>query len=253
LRAAESDTLKCARLVLAASKELARTGTSSPESLYFPHGVDYQHFASVQDVIAEPSLAKLPKPRIGFFGLIYEKLDFELLSAVACLLDPASLVCIGPVDYCPASFRQLPNVHLLGSKPYAELPGWLAGLDVLLLPYVQDEMIRQSRPLKLLECLATGRPTVSVDIPEVRAFEPHVRVARTTAEFIEAVRKAVHESESDSMRVSRQQAVRAEGWNCRAEQLDQLLRKVREGYPGSAPTQPDPAGLNFVSKANAIA
>jgi glycosyltransferase involved in cell wall biosynthesis len=253
LRAAESDTLKHARLILAASKELARTADSSPRCMYFPHGVDYQHFAGVEGATTEPSLTKLPKPRIGFFGLIYEKLDFELLSAVARQLNPASLVCIGPVDYCPTSFRRLANVHLLGKKPYAELPGWLAGLDVLLLPYVRDEMIRQSRPLKLLECLATGRPTVSIDIPEVRAFEPHVRVAQTTDHFIQAVREAIHETAPDSTRVSRQHAVRRESWDCRAEQLNHLLHWVHEGHSGAAPTQANPAGLDLLLNANSIA
>lgn len=253
LRAAEGDTFNAACLVLAASHELSRIPDSSSRCVYFPHGVDFQHFAGVQHTIAAAPLANLPKPRIGFFGLIYEKLDFELLSAVAKHLDPASLVCIGPVDYCPASFARLSNVHLLGKKPYTELPCWLAGLDVLLLPYVRDEMIRQSRPLKLLECLATGQPTVSVDIPEVRAFEPHLRLARTTNQFVQAVREAIDEPESELARTTRQAVVKGESWDCRAQQLDQLLRGVDEGRPAITSGQARPARLDFPSKADSLA
>ena len=141
-----------------------------------------------------PDFHKIPGPRIGFFGLLYEKIDYELLAKVAKTFPHKSLVLIGPIDYCPESIKALPNVHLLGPKPYSELPQWLAGLDVLLLPYVMDEMIRQSNPLKLRECLATGKPTVSVEVPEAREHEPHIRVAECHEDFIHAIRDALEES-----------------------------------------------------------
>ena len=109
------------------------------------------------------------------------------------------------------------------------------------------------RPLKLLECLATGLPTVSIDIPEVRAFEPHLRVAQTIDDFIQVTREAIREPEFDSLRLSRQQAVKGEGWDCRAVQLDQLLRWVHQGHAGAAPIQPDPTALHFALNANSVA
>jgi hypothetical protein len=98
-------------------------------------------------------------------------------------------------------------------------------LDVLMLPYVNDEMIRQSGPLKLRECLATGKPTVSVDVPEVRAFEPHVRISRTIPDFITQLECALAEP-ANGPAISRRDAVKNDGWDQRAEQLRQWIRTI---------------------------
>src|SRR5262249_52424212 len=202
-----------ADLVLAASQALFRQHEYTGVCRYFPHGVDFDHFASArQPAEADPAVASLPRPRIGFFGLIYEKLNFDLLSAVARRFRDGSLVMIGPQAYSPPEFGRLPNVHLLGQKPYAELPRYLAGLDVLLLPYVDDPMIRQSGPLKLRECLASGKPTVSIDVPEVRALAPHVRVAGDVEGFVAAVGQALGEAPASPTAHARPQAVEGDGW-----------------------------------------
>jgi glycosyltransferase involved in cell wall biosynthesis len=175
-------------------------------------------------------LARLPRPRIGYFGLIYEKLDFGLLAAVAQRFGAGSLALIGPRTYAPEEFDRLANVHFLGQKPYEELPRYLAGLDVLLLPYVsQDEMIRRSGPLKLRECLASGKPTVSVDVPEVRVLEPHVRVGRNHQEFVGQVERALEEPADSPLAQARRKAVEHEGWDDRARQLASYLEDLRPG------------------------
>jgi glycosyltransferase involved in cell wall biosynthesis len=224
LQAAEREISRRADLVLAASHKLADLHAGAARCEYFPHAVDFDHFASAASVTSLPEpLRKLPAPRIGFFGLIYEKLDFHLLRLLAESLPQASLVFIGPVDYCPEDFTRLPNVHFVGKQPYEELPSWIAGLDVLLMPYVNDEMIRQSNPLKLRECLATGKPTISIDIPEVRCLQPHVQIARTPGEYLEAVRRAIGEPESASVVAARQQAVEHDSWDRRAARLQEVL------------------------------
>ncbi|MBX9789760.1 MAG: glycosyltransferase [Pirellulales bacterium] len=235
LLAAERETLAQADLVLAVSRALEeRLNAATPTRTrvhYFLHGVDCAHFEQARHAVPATHVARLSGPRIGYFGLIYEKIDFELLTAVAKQWSTGSLVMIGPVDSCPDEFRRLPNVHLMGAQPYEDLPAWLAGLDVLLLPYVRDEMIRQSSPLKLRECLATGKPTVSVDIAEVRRFEPHVRVASNCDEFVAAVRQSL-EPQSASAARERQLAVAGDDWNCRAVELRQLIESLpaREVY-----------------------
>ena len=229
LLAAERETLAQADLVLPVSRALeARLQAAAPAKTrvhYFPHGVDCRHFACSQSATPVAEVARLPGPRIGFFGLIYEKLDFELLTAVARHWGTGSLVLIGPCDYCPDEFRRLPNVHLLGAQPYQDLPQWLAGLDVLLLPYVNDEMIRQSSPLKLRECLAAGKPTVSVDVAEVRRLEPHVRVATNCTEFVAAVGQALA-PEPDQAPRDRQNAVAGDDWDRRAAELRRLIESL---------------------------
>jgi glycosyltransferase involved in cell wall biosynthesis len=227
LQSAERDLLGEADLVLAASKSLYdRLSRSARWCEYLPHGVDFAHFASAQTHTPVTEVADLPGPRIGFFGLIYEKLNFDLLTAVAHRFDRGSLVMIGPSVTRPDEFAALRNVRLLGPKPYTDLPRYLAGLDVLLLPYVDDPMIRQSGPLKLRECLASGKPTVSVDVPEVRALQPHVRVAADTAAYLGQVTEALRERAGNDLARARQAAVEMDGWDRRAELLRSHLTRV---------------------------
>jgi glycosyltransferase involved in cell wall biosynthesis len=227
LQQAERQIRQRADLVLAVSHKLAALHAEAERCEYFPHGVDVKHFMSVKNVTSLPEpLRAIPEPRIGFFGLLYEKIDYALLSRLAESLPDASLVLIGPVDYCPESITKLPNVHLLGKQPYDDLPSWLAGLDVLLMPYVNDEMIRQSNPLKLRECLATGKPTVCIDIPEVRRLEPHVRVAETHEDFLAAVRQALQESHDPTWALARQRAVENDSWDVRAAELSEYLGEI---------------------------
>ncbi|MBI3467556.1 MAG: glycosyltransferase [Planctomycetes bacterium] len=226
LRAAEQILAKQAHLVLAVSHELLNRLKHVGECRYFPHAVDFDHFASTSSQIAHPRLNDIPAPRIGFFGLLYEKIDFALLSAVAKAFPLASLVMIGPVAFCPEAFRKIPNVHLVGPQPYADLPKWIAGLDVLLLPYVRDEMIYRSNPLKLRECLATGKPTVTVDLPEARTYAPHVRIASTTEDFVNHVRLALLETSDQEKVALRRNTVRNERWEARADELLHYLRRL---------------------------
>jgi glycosyltransferase involved in cell wall biosynthesis len=230
LQQADRDMSREADLILAASQALYRQHADLGRCEYFPHGVDYSHFASVQGwQEVDPAVASLSRPRIGFFGLIYEKLDFGLLTALAEKFAEGCLVLIGPHAYSPPGFGQLRNVHLLGQKPYEELPRYLAGLDVLLMPYVDDAMIRKSGPLKLRECLASGKPTVSIDVPEVRALQPHVRVAADRQAFLDEVGEALAEPPDSPSVQARQKAVEADGWDSRARQLSGYLEQLRPG------------------------
>ncbi len=227
LQEADSQIRKEANLTLAASKLLLKPQPKKSQCYYFPHGVDFEHFRSTQEVETPPdSVSSLPEPRIGFFGLIYEKLDFELLTRVSQRFSHGSLVMVGPVTHCPEEFSSLPNVHFLGQKPYEELPQYLAGLDVLLLPYLDDPMIRQSGPLKLRECLASGKPTVSIDVPEVRLLEPHVRIGRNPEEFLSQIELGLQESGESTFVHYRQIAVSQDSWNQRAADLSGYFRTL---------------------------
>jgi glycosyltransferase involved in cell wall biosynthesis len=132
----------------------------------------------------------------------------------------------------------MPNVHLLGRQPYDSLPQWIAGLDVLILPYVRDRMILQSNPLKLRECLATGKPLVSVDLPEARRFQPLISVARGQSEFSELVRMAISTPVSAADVAARQAAVRNDDWDARARQLEKWIDEVRGARPNANHEEP---------------
>jgi glycosyltransferase involved in cell wall biosynthesis len=264
LRQAEAEMSGQANLILAASRALFTRHEASSRCRYFPHGVDFQHFASTRQArVVPPSLSRLPGPRIGFFGLVYEKLDFGLLAEVAWHFPQASVVLIGRVAYCPTWLAELPNLYLLGPRSYEELPGYLAGLDVLLLPYVNDDFIAMSCPMKLRECLASGKPTVSVDVPECRALQPHVRIARGPNAFLEHVRQALAEPPDSSLVSARQRAVQYDTWQRRADLLRSYLTEAESWArkadhtalrgPHSFPDQqydvPIPEGTKLTAKA----
>jgi len=226
VRRAESALVGEADFVLAASRELQSRLSRQCEARYFPHAVDFEHFAAASSHVGPPEVASLPSPRIGFFGLIYEQLDFDLLESVARAFPEGSLVMIGPMAYCPESFRTLPNVHLVGPQPYDDLPRWISGCDVLLLAYKKDEMTRQVNPLKLKEYLATGKPIVSVNVPEARAFAPAVRIAEQSEDFVPLIRDALRECSDSPAREARRAAVRNDTWEARAEELSALIRNL---------------------------
>jgi len=231
LEFSEQAMLRRADLVLAVSEHLMQRCGAAKRCEYFPHAVDFSHFSKVRTSEVPPELARLPGPRIGFFGLVYEKLDFVLLEKIAKQFPDASLVLIGRVDSRPDSLADLPNVHLLGPKPYEELPRWIGGLDVLLMPYVLDDMILRSNPLKMRECLATGIPTVSVDVPEARRFVPHIRVAASHDEFLAAVRNSLSEGDDAGKAAARQQVVASETWDARARQLSDYIQSLQSLVP----------------------
>jgi glycosyltransferase involved in cell wall biosynthesis len=234
VRAAELSLLGQADVVLAASRELQTRLSHTRTTAYFPHAVDFEHFAaaSTGDSVAE--VEEMPRPRIGFFGLIYEKLDFRLLGHIANQFPEGSLVMIGPASYCPEEFRRLPNVRFTGAIPYSELPSWIAGCDVLVLAYKHDEMTRQINPLKLKECLATGKPVISVNFSEAAKFSPHVRLAAGADDFVNQIREALTDSEEGNRQIERRRLVESDSWETRAEELGRLIDELVERRSASA-------------------
>ncbi|HEV7705306.1 MAG TPA: glycosyltransferase [Gemmatimonadaceae bacterium] len=137
----------------------------------FPSSVDADHFRQARVKGTDPDdQAAIPHLRLGFAGVIDERMDIELLRTLASLRPDWHLVLIGPVvKIDPANLPQLPNIHYLGAKPYADLPRYMAGWDVGLLPFALNESTRYISPTKTPEYLAAGLPLVSTPIRDVVA------------------------------------------------------------------------------------
>jgi UDP-galactopyranose mutase len=167
-----------------------------PRVHLFPSSVDAAHFASAGDVCSEPpDQAEIARPRLGYYGVIDERIDLDLLAALADARPTWQIVMLGPIAKIdPNAIPRRPNLHLLGAKRYADLPAYLAGWDVALLPFAINDATRFISPTKTPEYLAAGRSVVSTAIADV--VEPYgrlglVRIGADPAAFIAACSAAL--------------------------------------------------------------
>lgn len=173
----------------------------------FPSSVDVAHFAAARRALADPAdQASIPHPRLGFFGVLDERLDIDLVREVAAARPDWHFAFVGPVvKIDPGALPHGPNLHYLGPKTYAELPDYIAGWDVALLPFARNDATRYISPTKTPEYLAAGRPVVSTSIRDV--VTPYgemglARIADTPADFIAAVEGALDEPDAGWLTVA---------------------------------------------------
>ncbi len=202
----------------------------------FPSSIDVPHFAQARSITEELADQKeIPHPRLGFFGVIDERLDIKLVDAVAQLRPDWHLVMIGPVvKIDPDDLPRRANIHYLGGKDYKELPSYLAGWDVALLPFARNESTRFISPTKTPEYLAAGCPVVSTSIQDV--VRPYgkgglVHIADTPAEFVAAIEAALNEDEES--RIVQVDAFLAQTswdrtWGRMAELIEDVLETKRD-------------------------
>jgi UDP-galactopyranose mutase len=162
----------------------------------FPSSVDAAHFGRAQPggSAEQPADQRdLPYPRLGYYGVIDERLDLPLIAALADAHPEWQLVLVGPVvKIDPAALPRRPNIHYTGQRTYGELPGYLAGWDVCLLPFARNDSTRFISPTKTLEYMAAERPIVSTPIADVAGPYGHiVHLGDTPEEFIRACEAAL--------------------------------------------------------------
>jgi glycosyltransferase involved in cell wall biosynthesis len=161
-----------------------------------PSSVDVKHFGQARSCKRRPEDQDwIPRPRLGYCGVIDERLDLELVAGVAAARPDWHLVFVGPVTKIdPASLPTASNIHYLGARSYQELPCYLAGWDVALLPFAHNESTRFISPTKTPEYLAAGLPVVSSSICDVvRTFERTglVEIADGAEQFVVAIEKCL--------------------------------------------------------------
>jgi len=162
----------------------------------FPSSVDRAHFCKARARMFDPADQEdLPRPRLGFYGVIDERFDTDLLDKVAAMRPDWSFVMVGPVvKIAPEDLPKRHNIHYLGGKTYDQLPSYLAGWDVALMPFAMNESTQFISPTKTPEYLAGGRPVVSTPIKDVvRTYGEleGVKIASTPEEFVAACEEAL--------------------------------------------------------------
>ena len=201
----ERRLLARADLVFAGGHELgASKARQHPNVHVFGCGVDFDHFAKARTATPSAELSLLREPRLGYVGVIDERLDYALLEDLALSIPEATVVMVGPiVKVDPASLPQRPNIVYLGARDYSALPEILAGFDVCLMPFAMNEASFFINPTKTLEYLASGKPVVSTPVRDVvRQFRDVVQIADSKA-FVEAVRAVLRDRRDPSAGIER--------------------------------------------------
>jgi glycosyltransferase involved in cell wall biosynthesis len=231
-REAEAHFAARADLVLASAPALAeRMRTLNEHVFYAPNVADTDRFATALEVgPTDPAIAALPGPRIVFTGaVVATKLDLELLEGVARARPNWSIALVGPVGAGDprtdiSALERLPNVHLLGARPYVGLPEVLRGADVALVPYAINDLTRSVFPMKVYEYLAAGLPVVTTPLPALAEITGVV-VAADAPATIAAVERALAE-DGPAARRARSAAVRENSWDARLEEIGSYLSSL---------------------------
>jgi glycosyltransferase involved in cell wall biosynthesis len=227
VRAMDEELTRRADLVFIASDTLLEGKRRlNPATQVSPHGVDLEHFARAYDGRARvpADMRDLPRPVVGFFGLIEKWIDLDLVAYLADRRPAWTFVLVGRVAAPPEEVPVRPNVQFLGPRPYDQLPDYGAQFDAAIIPYRLTRQVLHANPIKLREYLAMGKPVVSVSTPEIDKYADVVRIAHTKEAFLEYLDAVVTAEPSPAEVVRRVARVAGEGWDARLEQVMQVVR-----------------------------
>ena len=194
----------------------------------FSSSVDAKHFRQAQDrAISHPDQAHIPGPRLGFYGVIDERFDVDLVSAMADAHPEWQIVLVGPVvKIDPATLPKQPNVHYMGQRTYDQLPQFLAGWDVCLLPFAMNDSTKFISPTKVLEYMAAELPSVSTPITDVVVpYGDVVAIADNAEQYIAACERqlAMSEAERQAMAKRMREVVAGTSWDRTATKMHELI------------------------------
>ena len=267
LAAREAALLELADVVVTGGPSLHEALRGRHPNLHcVPSGVDAAHFepsglegGDVESAAATQLHRGMPHPRLGFFGVIDERLDLDLVANIAALRPDWQIVMVGPVVRIdPAALPQRPNIRWVGLQRHEALPHVMAQWDVCLLPFVLDEATRFINPAGILEYLAGGKPVVSTPIPDaVSLYGSVLRIGSTAEDFVAAVEATLAESPGAiAERLARAMAlVDACTWDGAANTVAGLLLEYVGGTPAASIVLREPlsdAAPPIVTQADAV-
>lgn len=231
LKEIEEDLFRRSDLVVvSAEKLLASKRRFNENTFLIRHGTDWRHFRKALDETTKipARIADLPRPVIGFHGLLADWVDFELIKKTAEHFSGGSVVLIGKITVDAERkvkiLDGIPNVHFLGRQPYEELPAFCKGFDVALNPFEISELTLAANPLKVREYLAAGLRVVSTDIPEVHVLADCL-VGANHREFIAKIEEALA---NPKPRAEISDAIRHESWDAKVDELRGIMAKSKK-------------------------
>ena len=231
LRVIEEDLFRKSDFVVVSAEKLFESKAKFNKNTFvIRHGTDWRHFRKSLDEATEipAEIADLPKPIIGFHGLLADWVDFELLKKTAQHFKHGSVVLIGKITVDAEKkikiLDNISNIHFLGRKPYEELPAFCKGFDVALNPFEISELTLAANPLKVREYLAAGLQVVSTDIPEVRILE-NCLVGEDHEDFIAKIEFVLKNPKSKE-EIS--DNIRHESWDAKIDELREIMAKMKK-------------------------
>ncbi len=200
----------------------------------FSSSVDAKHFRQAQDrAISHPDQAHIAHPRLGFYGVIDERFDVDLVSSMADAHPEWQIVLVGPVvKIDPATLPKQPNVHYMGQRTYDQLPQFLAGWDVCLLPFAMNDSTKFISPTKVLEYMAAERPCVSTPITDVKVpYGDVVEIAESHADFVAACERqlALDDDARQAQARRMREVVAGTSWDLTASRMHELIGSAVAG------------------------
>jgi UDP-galactopyranose mutase len=264
LVAAEAELFSRADLVFTGGRSLYESKKHKHQSVHcFPSSIDQVFFASARRPQREPEdQLRIPRPRLGYCGVIDERMDLALISALAAARPDWHIVLVGPI--VKIDQKDLPkgsNIHYLGPKPYSELPSYLAGWEVGLLPFALNDSTRFISPTKTPEYLAAGLSVVSTAIRDV--VTPYgakgvVSIARSDAQFISAIEGGL-EKHSSAKRLEKADKLLAQcSWDLTWNHMAKLIHGSVDSFKShttthaAIPTKPAPVAFSMAAETGTI-
>ena len=223
-------TSRADQVFVASSRMLQAKRDIQPSTVLAPHGVDVALFRAASDrqLPIAPGARNLPRPIIGFYGLIEEWIDLDLIAEIAERRPQWTFLMIGRLAVDAGRLKDVPNVLFVGPQPYHSLPSWAKAFDVAIIPYRLNRQVMNSAPLKLREYLATGKPIVAVPAPEIERFAQLVRVAEGPQQFIDQIEASLV-NDTDADRARRIEATAAMTWEARVNEIvDVVEHRIRQ-------------------------
>ena len=255
-RFAHPDLARRERLLLANADVVFTGGHKLNESKrryhdnvhFFGCGVDVAHFARARapETPVPADVAQLPGPVFGYFGVIDERIDYDLIASLARAYPEASVAMVGPVvKVDPASLPSESNIHWLGKRDYSELPGYVKSFSTCLMPFALNEATEYINPTKTLEYMAAAKPIVSTAVADVvHNFTPVVRVARSPEEFVSLAADVIENPNRDLIEQGLVQAGRA-SWESIVGQMRRIMTDaIEQPAPSTVEVARRPARLS---------
>ncbi len=231
LKILETQLLEKADVVFTGGHTLYEAKKHQHQNIHpFPSSIDKTHFAQARKELSEPSdQANIPYPRLGFYGVIDERFDIDLIKEAAQQKPDWHFVLIGPVVKIDlALLPRLPNIHYLGGKTYNELPAYLHGWDIALVPFLLNESTRFISPTKTPEYLAGGKPVISTPIQDV--VHPYgekglVHIVSNSKELVDKAEEELAKGNKEEWLTKTEEFLKDNSWDATWQQMNNLIQK----------------------------